>query len=132
MKLFKKKEDDYDLFHKGNQLYDKKELHQAIDCFHKISDKNVRLMVDTHRMLGLCFIGLKSYESALLNFNFALEVDPNEYQTLIFKTKLLEELDNRTEFRESYATLMALRQEEFPDEDPEKWYESIDWDMVGY
>ena len=124
MGLFGKKKADYDWFHEGNQFFDVGEYLKAIDCYHEVSDKSVRLMLDAQRNTALCLVNLKRYQTALDMLNFVLKIDPDEYQSLTYRTKLLEKMDKPDEFNASYIQLMAYRQKEFPNEDPEEWYRS--------
>lgn len=126
MGLFGKKKQDYDWFSEGNECFDADQYLDAIHCYQKVGDKSVRLMLDTYRNMGLCWQHLEQYETAVSCFNFVLKIDPDEYQSLIYRTKLLEKTGPIKEFNESMSQLIALRKKVFPEEDFNEWYKNIE------
>lgn len=102
---------------KARVLYQKKNYKGALDLYQNILSGRPNMKPDPRIGIGLCFWKLKDKETALLSWERALELDPenqaiNTLISLFFMEKALSNVDS-PDFGQNYATAMKYAQEAY-------------------
>jgi tetratricopeptide (TPR) repeat protein len=99
------------LFHKGTTAYDNEDFERGVDYFEQIVESHS----DDHRVyynLGLGYFKLNKFHNALVAFNNAIEILPNDALSLQYRGRVYYMLEDFPKCLKDYNKVVELKPED--------------------